>query len=86
MPEALWLMPGLWQIFVSLGIFASLRSLPTTVSWGGFFYFLSGSACLFLADGDRTLSPWMMGAPFFLGQCLIAALLYRAAGDDDDED
>jgi len=86
MPEALWLVPGLWQIFVSLGIFASLRSLPTTVSWGGFFYFLSGSACLFLADGDRTLSPWMMGAPFFLGQCLIAALLYRAAGDDDDED
>ena len=85
-PDTLWLMPGLWQIFVSLGIFASLRSLPATVSWGGFWYFLSGSASLFLANGDRMLSPWMMGLPFFLGQCLIAALLYRAAGDDDDED
>ena len=85
-PEALWLMPGLWQIFVSIGIFASLRSLPATVSWGGFFYFLSGAASLFLANDDRALLPWMMGAPFFLGQCLIAALLWRAAGDDDDED
>jgi hypothetical protein len=85
-PQSLWLMPGLWQIFVSLGIFASLRSLPASVSWGGFFYFLSGSASLFLANQTHALSPWMMGAPFFLGQCLIAALLWRAAGDDDDED
>src|SRR5262249_20955324 len=51
MPQALWLMPGLWQIFVSLGIFASLRSLPATVNWGAFFYFLSGAATLFLANG-----------------------------------
>ena len=85
-PDALWIMPGLWQILVSLGIFASLRSLPATVSWGGFWYFLSGAASLFLASQTHALSPWMMGVPFLLGQCLIAALLYRAAGDDDDED
>ena len=84
-PESIWMMPGLWQILVSLGIFASLRSLPAMVSWGGFFYFLSGAASLFLADGARALSPWLMGAPFFLGQCLIAILLYRAARNDDDE-
>ena len=84
-PDALWIMPGLWQILVSLGIFASLRSLPPTVSWGGFWYFLSGSASLFLASQNHALSPWMMGVPFLMGQCLIAALLYRAAGDDDDE-
>lgn len=84
-PHTLWMMPGLWQIFVSLGIFASLRSLPATVSWGGYFYFLSGAISLFVANADRALSPWMMGAPFFLGQCLIAVLLYRATRDDDDE-
>src|SRR5262249_33593004 len=27
-PESLWLLPGLWQILVSLGVFASVRSLP----------------------------------------------------------
>ncbi len=27
-PETLWMLPGLWQVLVSLGIFASMRSLP----------------------------------------------------------
>jgi len=27
-PQTLWMMPGLWQLFVSLGIFASVRTLP----------------------------------------------------------
>src|SRR5712672_3280525 len=29
-PEALWLLPGLWQVLVSLAVFASVRSLPRT--------------------------------------------------------
>ena len=31
-PESLWLLPGLWQVLVSLGVFASVRSLPRTVA------------------------------------------------------
>src|SRR5258708_12195140 len=27
-PQSLWMLPGLWQIVFSLGIFASCRSLP----------------------------------------------------------
>jgi hypothetical protein len=27
-PQALWMMPGLWQIIFALGVFASCRSLP----------------------------------------------------------
>ncbi len=41
-PETLWLLPGLWQILVSLGIFASVRSLPRSVALAGAWYFVAG--------------------------------------------
>ena len=34
-PETLWMLPGLWQLLVGLGVFASVRSLPRTVRLGG---------------------------------------------------
>ncbi|MGD0434014.1 MAG: hypothetical protein ABSA58_23270, partial [Acetobacteraceae bacterium] len=49
-PETLWMLPGLWQLFVSLGIFASVRSLPRTVAFAGAWYFLAGFAVLLLAS------------------------------------
>jgi hypothetical protein len=85
-PQTLWMMPGLWQIFVSLGIFASLRSLPGTVAWSAGWYFLSGFLCLLLASRSHALSPWLMGLPFFGGQMLTAAILHFFAGDDDGQD
>ena len=44
-PETLWMLPGLWQLLVSLGIFASVRSLPRTVALAGAWYFVAGFAC-----------------------------------------
>ena len=85
-PETLWMLPGLWQILVSLGVFASVRSLPRTVAFGGAFYFLAGFTVLILASQSHTLSPWTMGLPFAIGQCLMAAILYFASGADDAED
>lgn len=85
-PTHVWMLPGLWQIFVSLGIFASLRSLPRGVLYGAGFYFVSGAVCLMLAAGTHALSPWMMGLPFAIGQFLIAAIVYFSAGDADGED
>ena len=41
-PETLWMLPGLWQILVSLGVFASVRSLPRTVAFAGAWYFCRG--------------------------------------------
>ena len=32
--ETLWVLPGLWQVLVSLGVFASVRSLPRSVALG----------------------------------------------------
>ena len=85
-PEALWMLPGLWQVLVSLGVFASVRSLPRTVAFAGAWYFVAGFGCLLLASQSHTLSPWTMGLPFVIGQLLMAAILHFASGDHDVED
>src|SRR5580698_5133073 len=85
-PEALWMLPGLWQVFVSLGVFASARSLPRMVVFAGAWYFVAGFATLVVASQTHTLSPWTMGLPFMIGQLLLAAILYVASGEDDVED
>jgi len=81
-PDALWTLPGLWQLFVSLGLFASLRSLPKGVGWAAAWYFAAGLAAIMLAADGRVLSPWIMGLPFAVGQFLLALLLHLAPGED----
>ena len=85
-PEALWMLPGLWQILVSLGTFASVRSLPRSVALAGAWYFVAGSSVLLLAGQSHALSPWTMGLPFVIGQSLMATILYFASGDADAEE
>jgi len=85
-PESLWLLPGLWQVLVSLGVFASVRTLPRTVALGGAWYFVSGFVVLVVASQSHTLSPWTMGLPFVIGQSLMATILYFASGEIDGED
>jgi hypothetical protein len=76
-PEVLWMLPGLWQILFSLGVFASCRLLPRATFGVAVFYLATGLACLALAQGEYALSPWAMGLPFGVGQLLAAAVLYR---------
>src|SRR5450432_774904 len=85
-PEALWMLPGLWQVLVSLGIFASVRSLPRSVALAGAWYFVAGFTVLLLASQSHTLSPWTMGLPFAIGQSLLAAIFYFATGENDAEE
>ncbi len=75
-PENVRMLPGLWQIFYSLGIFASCRLLPKPTFWVAVFYLGTGLAVLALVQGDDALSPWTMGLPFGVGQSLAAAVLY----------
>jgi hypothetical protein len=75
-PEALWILPGIWQILFSLGIFASYRLLPRATFGVGVFYLCAGVACLALGRGDNALSPWAMALPFGFGQLYAAAVLY----------
>jgi len=76
-PESAWMLPGLWQILFSLGIFASYRLLPRAIFGVAVFYLASGLASLSLARGEFAFSPWAMGLPFGMGQLLAAAVLYR---------
>jgi hypothetical protein len=75
-PDALWMLPGLWQMLFSLGIFASYRLLPRATFGVALFYMTSGVACLALAQGEAALSPLAMGIPFGIGQLYAAAVLY----------
>src|SRR5262249_11772599 len=72
----LWMLPGLWQILFSLGIFASFRLLPRATLGVGVFYLAAGVLCLALAQGEAEFSPWAMGIPFGVGQLYAAAVLY----------
>jgi hypothetical protein len=83
-PASLWMLPGLWQVVYSLGIFASCRLLPRATFWVAVYYLGTGLAVLALGQGDAALSPWAMGLPFGVGQFLAAAVLYRTLERDDD--
>jgi hypothetical protein len=85
-PETLWMLPGLWQVFLGLGIFASVRSLPRAVALAGVWYVAAGVFVLALSSQAQALSPWTMGLPFVVGQLMLAAILHHAFGAVDDED
>jgi hypothetical protein len=75
-PEALWMMPGLWSILFSLGIFASWRLLPKATFWIAVYYLAAGLLCLMFAKEEYAFSPWAMALPFGIGQLLSAGILY----------
>ena len=78
-PTLSFLLPGLWQIFYCLGVFASCRSLPRAMYAAGAWYLVTGLACLSFADA-RAFAPWTMGLAFGAGQLLIATVLWTDAG------
>lgn len=81
----LWMLPGLWQILFSLGVFASCRSLPRPMIAVAVWYLATGLGCLAWASGEYALSPWAMGVPFLIGQLMAAVLLKLSVGGADGE-
>jgi hypothetical protein len=79
--DEVWMLPGLWEIAFSLGIFASGRFLPRPMFVVGLWYLVCGLMCLAIESGPRTLSPWGMGIPFGAGQLLVAAVLKYGYAD-----
>jgi hypothetical protein len=80
-PQECWMLPGLWQLIFSLGVFASCRFLPRQMFAVGVWYLAAGLFCLVAAGAARSLSPWMMGIPFGVGQLLVAAVLQFGYGE-----
>ena len=83
-PAALWMLPGVWQVIFSLGVFSSCRFLPRPMAAAGAWYLLTGLTCIALAD-NRALSPWTMGISYGVGQLLVAAILLFSAKEARDE-
>jgi hypothetical protein len=83
-PSVLWMLPGVWQIIYSLGVFSSCRFLPRPMLFAGAWYLLTGLVCLSLGD-YRALNPWTMGIAFGAGQLLVAGILLLASQENTDE-
>jgi hypothetical protein len=74
-----WMMPGLWMIIFSLGMFASTRILPRLVFAVAGFYLLAGILTLILTHDPASVwrfSPWPMALAFGIGQFSTAFILY----------
>jgi hypothetical protein len=84
-PFATWMLPGIWQVIFSLGIFSSCRFLPRPMIAAGAWYLLTGLNCLAMG-GNRALFPWTMGIAYGAGQLLVAAiLLFSTSPENEDE-
>ena len=79
-PQDLWMLPGLWQIVFSLGLFASCRSLPRAMFVAAVWYLAAGLCALAFANGAHAFSPYAMAVPYGIGQLFIALVVYRANG------
>ena len=73
--ETAWMLPGLWMILFSLGVFSSRRFLPRQAVGVGGFYMLAGALVISMRY-QAALSPWTMGLVFGLGQLATAGLFY----------
>src|SRR5580698_5184566 len=83
-PAAVWMLPGLWQITFSLGVFSSCRFLPRPMAAAGAWYLLTGLTCIALGDA-RALTPWTMGVAYGVGQLLVASVLLWGSKGNRDE-
>ena len=83
-PAELWMLPGLWQVLVGLGLFAAARILPRAVQGIGAWYLLAGLVVLAVSAETHALSPWTMGLPFLVGQVWLAAIIHHGAQSSDD--
>jgi hypothetical protein len=71
-----WMLPGLWAVIFSLGMFASRTLLPRGITFAAGYYLIAGLADLALAQGKHAYSPWAMALTFGVGQLLSAVVLY----------
>jgi hypothetical protein len=74
-PRDDWMLPGLWQLMFSLGVFASCRFLPRQMVAVAIWYLVCGLSSLVLLSDAKAISPWVMGIPFGVGQLGVAGVL-----------
>ena len=82
--DAAWMLPGLWSLVFSLGVFASHSQLPRQVFCVGVYFAVCGFVCLLWGQGINAFSPWQMGISFGGGLLIGAAILYWTLERTDD--
>jgi hypothetical protein len=86
--SSFWMLPGLWQIIFSLGVFACCRCLPRAMLLAGGWFLLTGLGCIALGDA-HALAPLTMSVAFGAGMAMVATIHYFSAKrvliDDDEE-
>lgn len=82
-PGVVWMLPGLWLVTFSLGVFSSCRFLPRPMLLAGGWYLAMGLSTLGLGD-SRALAPWTMGLAYGAGQVLVAAILALSSKESRD--
>lgn len=75
-PDQIWLLPGLWAIMFSLGVFASRRMLPPAIMLVAAHYLLTGLLCIALGHDGPFFPAWTMALTFGTGQFMAAGILY----------
>ena len=70
------LLPGLWALVYSLGVFAARPYLPRAIGWVGAYYLAAGGYLLWIAEPSAVPSPWGMGMTFGFGQLGLAVVFY----------
>lgn len=75
-PETLWVLPGIWSILFSLGVFSSLKILPNGGIFIALYFLTAGVLCLRFGHGTESLAPWTMMVTFGFGQLVSAIVLY----------
>lgn len=76
-----WMLPGMWSLIYSLGLFACCQHLPRQSIWAAYYYLVGGTVCLwhsFILRGTDTTfsSAWYMVVLFGGGQFLLGWILY----------
>ena len=74
--STIWMLPGLWAIFLGLGLFASRQLLPRPIALVAAFYVVMGLCCVALGHEGMQYSAWTMGATFGIGQTAAAGVLH----------
>ncbi|MEM9413293.1 MAG: hypothetical protein AAGA30_19445 [Planctomycetota bacterium] len=74
--DNMWLLPGIWSMIYSLGLFASCNLLHRTTRFAALYYLVAGLLYFSLTWRERALEAWHMVAIFGVGQLILAAILF----------
>ncbi len=74
--DNIWLLPGVWALIYSLGLFASSNLLHRATRVAAIYYLVTGCGYLYWNATRHQIDAWHMVAIFGVGQLLLAGLLY----------